>query len=62
LNHLWDFPTLSSTCSYFKGCPINKLDIAIAYELPELLGKFRRQREAILTAQALKAAADSNPK
>jgi hypothetical protein len=57
---LWDFPTLSSTCSYFKGCPINKLDIAIAYELPEVLGKFRRQREAILTAQAQTPGSSTN--
>jgi hypothetical protein len=52
LNPLWEFPTLSETCSYFKGCPINRLDIAIAYELPEILGKFRRQREAINSAQS----------
>jgi hypothetical protein len=47
LNSLWEFPTLASTCTYFRGCPINKLDIAISYDLPELLGRYRRQRESI---------------
>ncbi|CAB4066198.1 Sarcalumenin [Lepeophtheirus salmonis] len=32
LHPLYDFPTLKSTCTFFKGCPINKLDLAIAYE------------------------------
>merc|ERR1712241_835248 len=31
---IYDFPSLQSTCTFFKGCPLNKLDIAIAYELP----------------------------
>jgi len=52
LNPIWDFPTLQSTCSFWKGCPLHKLDIAIAYDLPEILGKFRRQREAIITAKS----------
>jgi len=55
VNPLWDFPALSSTCSFFKGCPLHKLDIAIAYDLPEILGKFRRQREAISTVKSQQA-------
>jgi len=40
---LYDFPTLQSTCTFFKGCPLNKLDISIAYELPEILTNFKRR-------------------
>jgi len=40
---LYDFPSLQSTCTFFKGCPLNKLDIAIAYELPEILTGFKRK-------------------
>lgn len=43
LHPLQDFPTLQSTCTFFKGCPINKLDLAIAYELPDLLTKHKRK-------------------
>ncbi|TRY73635.1 hypothetical protein TCAL_03348 [Tigriopus californicus] len=43
LHSLYNFPTLQSTCTFFKGCPINKLDTAIAYELPELLTAYKRQ-------------------
>ena len=43
LHPLPDFQTLQSTCEYFKGCPINKLDQAIAYELPEALTTFKRE-------------------
>ena len=46
IHPLEDFPTLQSTCTYFRGCPINKLDVAIAYELPELLTLFKRQNSA----------------
>lgn len=45
LNPLYEFKKLSETCTYFKGCPINKLDIAIAYELPELVGKYKKLLE-----------------
>ena len=45
LNPLYDFKKLSETCTYFKGCPINKLDIAIAYDLPELVGKYKKLQE-----------------
>ena len=40
---LYDFPSLQSTCTFFKGCPLNKLDIAIAYELPETLTNHKRK-------------------
>jgi len=40
---LYDFPTLQSTCTFFKGCPLNKLDISIAYELPEILTNYKRR-------------------
>merc|ERR1711953_861525 len=43
LHPLPDFQTLQSTCEYFKGCSINKLDMAIAYELPEALTAFKRE-------------------
>ncbi|KAB0801295.1 hypothetical protein PPYR_05649 [Photinus pyralis] len=45
LNALYDFQQLSSTCTYFRGCPINRLDVAIAYDLPELVGKHKRLTE-----------------
>ncbi|XP_039434493.2 probable serine/threonine-protein kinase kinX isoform X3 [Culex pipiens pallens] len=48
LNPLYEFQKLSETCTYFRGCPINKLDIAIAYDLPELVGKYKKLAEAAL--------------
>ncbi|XP_077254324.1 uncharacterized protein LOC143893157 isoform X1 [Temnothorax americanus] len=48
LNPLYDFPLLSTTCTYFRGCPINRLDVAIAYDLPELVGNYRKSVEAVL--------------
>lgn len=48
LNSLYDFPLLSSTCTYFRGCPINRLDVAIAYDLPELVGNYKKSVEAVL--------------
>ncbi|KAK1121853.1 hypothetical protein K0M31_010163 [Melipona bicolor] len=48
LNSLYDFPLLSSTCTYFRGCPINRLDVAIAYDLPELVGKYRKSVEQVI--------------
>lgn len=47
LNPLYDFQQLSATCTYFRGCPINRLDIAIAYDLPELVGKYKKAVESI---------------
>ncbi|XP_044256163.1 sarcalumenin [Tribolium madens] len=48
LNPLYDFQQLSATCTYFRGCPINRLDVAIAYDLPELVGKHKRMVESAL--------------
>ncbi|RWS25603.1 sarcalumenin-like protein [Leptotrombidium deliense] len=41
-NPLIDFKPLSATCSFFKGCPLDKLDMAIAYQLPDLVGKYKK--------------------
>lgn len=43
LNPVYEFKPLTATCTYFKGCPLDKLDIAIAYDLPQLLGKYNDQ-------------------
>lgn len=48
LNKLYEFKKLSETCTYFRGCPINKLDISIAYDLPELVGKYKKAVESAL--------------
>ncbi|XP_047510829.1 sarcalumenin-like [Pieris napi] len=45
LNPLYEFQQLSATCTYFRGCPITKLDVAIAYDLPELVGKYKKMVE-----------------
>ncbi|XP_068619824.1 uncharacterized protein [Battus philenor] len=45
LNPLYEFQQLSSTCTYFRGCPITRLDVAIAYDLPELVGKYKKMVE-----------------
>ncbi|XP_052744317.1 sarcalumenin [Bicyclus anynana] len=45
LNSLYEFQQLSATCTYFRGCPINRLDVAIAYDLPELVGKYKKMVE-----------------
>ncbi|KAF7268487.1 hypothetical protein GWI33_018371 [Rhynchophorus ferrugineus] len=50
LNPLYEFQQLSATCTYFRGCPINRLDIAIAYDLPELVGTYKRNLEEALVA------------
>ncbi|XP_019867383.2 midasin [Aethina tumida] len=59
LNPLYDFQQLSATCTYFRGCPINRLDIAIAYDLPELVGTHRRNVEVALQEANLSAAPGS---
>lgn len=48
LNPLYEFQQLSATCTYFRGCPINKLDVAIAYDLPELVGIHKKRVERAL--------------
>ncbi|XP_018578929.1 sarcalumenin isoform X2 [Anoplophora glabripennis] len=58
LNPLYDFQQLSATCTYFRGCPINRLDIAIAYDLPELVGTHKKLVEnALAEAQSQSTAA-----
>lgn len=62
LNPLYEFKKLTDTCTYFRGCPITKLDLAIAYELPELAGKYKKMSESALAsieAQAEKSAAEA---
>lgn len=46
LNPLYEFQQLAATCTYFRGCPINRLDVAIAYDLPELVGKYKKMVES----------------
>lgn len=46
LNPLYEFQQLSATCTYFRGCPITRLDVAIAYDLPELVGKYKKMVES----------------
>lgn len=67
LNPLYEFPLLSSTCTYFRGCPINRLDVSIAYELPEIVGKYKKaadtavHREEVAAAAAAAAAQETIP-
>jgi len=62
LNPLYEFKKLSETCTYFRGCPINKLDVAIAYDLPELVNRYKRAVVQALTTLELGGAAnDSSP-
>lgn len=42
VHSLLDFKPLSSTCSFFKGCPIDKIDVCIAIQLPELVTKYKK--------------------
>lgn len=53
LNPLYEFKKLSETCTYFRGCPINKLDVAIAYDLPELVNRYKRAVVQALTTLEL---------
>ena len=47
LHDLWEFPKAEDTCTYFKGCPHDKLDLAIAYDLAEVIGKFKKEMAGI---------------
>ncbi|KAG8183362.1 hypothetical protein JTE90_008265 [Oedothorax gibbosus] len=47
---LYDFKPLASTCSYFRGCPIDKLDEAIAKDIPELMARYKKAKMALLEA------------
>uniref|UniRef100_A0A8D8RD22 Sarcalumenin n=1 Tax=Cacopsylla melanoneura TaxID=428564 RepID=A0A8D8RD22_9HEMI len=66
LNPVFEFKKLSDTCTYFRGCPINRLDVAIAYDLPELVGKYKKSAETLLkqreAAKEKAAAAKGNTK
>lgn len=55
VHNLYDFQTLKATCSYFRGCPLTKIDEAISTDLPELLERYRRLVDAALAAPASKA-------
>ncbi|XP_055300874.1 sarcalumenin isoform X3 [Sitodiplosis mosellana] len=62
LNPLYEFKKLSETCTYFRGCPINKLDVSIAYDLPELVNRYKRAvAQALNTLELSNAANDSSP-
>jgi hypothetical protein len=57
-----DFQPLAATCSYFKGCPVDELDKAIAYDLPELLANFKRRLADIQSAQGVNTKAKKSAK
>ncbi|EDV90690.1 midasin isoform X2 [Drosophila grimshawi] len=59
LNPLYEFKKLRDTCTYFRGCPITKLDLAIAYEMPELAGKYKKMSEAALAGIEAQAQAQA---
>lgn len=46
LHPLYDFRPLASTCSYFRGCPMEKLDSAISIEIPELFTKYKKMKSS----------------
>lgn len=54
LNPVYEFQRLSDTCTYFRGCPINRLDVAIAYDLPELVGRYKKAVDSVLVQTAKK--------
>nr|XP_018897087.1 PREDICTED: sarcalumenin [Bemisia tabaci] len=54
LNPVYEFQRLSDTCTYFRGCPINRLDVAIAYDLPELVGRYKKAVDSVLAQTAKK--------
>ncbi|GIY66882.1 sarcalumenin [Caerostris darwini] len=47
IHPLYDFKPLASTCSYFRGCPMDKVDLAITKEFPELLAKYKDAKRAL---------------
>lgn len=51
LHPLYDFKPLASTCSYFRGCPMDKLDQAISKDIPELLAKYKKLKQIETTKQ-----------
>jgi len=50
---LYDFPTLQSTCTFFRGCPLNKLDMSIAYAIPELLTGYKKKLSVAKNSQSV---------
>merc|ERR1719277_345245 len=59
----YDLPYLASTCTFFKGCPLNKLDISIAYDLPEILtGQKRKVNLALNPPKAEVPTSKKTPK
>ncbi|KAG7170618.1 Sarcalumenin-like 2 [Homarus americanus] len=55
VHSLFDFQTLKGTCSFFRGCPLTKIDAAISSDLPELLDRYRRLLEAAASAPTPKS-------
>ncbi|GFS60547.1 sarcalumenin [Nephila pilipes] len=47
MHPLYDFKPLASTCSYFRGCPMDKVDVAITKDFPELLAKYKDAKRAL---------------
>ncbi|GFW59658.1 sarcalumenin [Trichonephila clavipes] len=47
IHPLYDFKPLASTCSYFRGCPMDKVDLAITKDFPELLAKYKDAKRAL---------------
>ncbi|XP_055332424.1 sarcalumenin-like isoform X2 [Paramacrobiotus metropolitanus] len=52
INKLSTFKTLAASCSFLKGCPADKLNYAIHFDLPELLEKFQ-QRLPLCLSEAI---------
>lgn len=46
-NPLSDFKSLRDHCSFFSGCPIDKLDTAISYRLPDLVAKYKKLTKSL---------------
>jgi hypothetical protein len=42
-NKLYEFKKFDDLCTYFKGCPHTKLDVAIAYDFAEILEKYNKE-------------------
>ncbi len=58
---LYDFKKFEDLCTYFKGCPQDKLDIGIAYDLSEIIGKYKKElgsTSAEVTASGEEAAGE----
>jgi len=49
-----DFETLADACGYFRNCPVDALDKAIAYDLPNLLDDYKKNVADIHAAEGKK--------